>query len=55
MARKGDGIYKRGNAWRLDCVINGQRYRLPLGRKISRSAIAIAKRAAILKGELGLR
>lgn len=57
MARKGDGIFKRGKVWRLDCIINGQRYQLPLGKGISRSAaleIATAKRAAILKGEAGI-
>jgi integrase len=57
MARKGDGIFKRGKAWRLDCIINGQRYQLPLGKGIPRSAaleIATAKRAAILKGEAGI-
>jgi len=56
MARKGTGVYLRGNAWRLDCSINGRRYQLPLGRKISQTAaeqIASLKRAAILKGELG--
>jgi hypothetical protein len=35
MARKGDGIYKRGKVWRLDCYINGVRYQLPLGKGIN--------------------
>lgn len=26
MARKGDGIYRRGNVWRLDVRINGVRH-----------------------------
>jgi len=58
MARKGDGIFKRGKVWRLDCRINGKRWQLPLGKNINRSAaqeIAMAKRAAILKGEAGIR
>ena len=57
MARKGDGIFKRGKIWRLDCYINGQRWQLPLGKGITRTAaaeIATAKRAAILKGEAGI-
>jgi integrase len=57
MARKGDGIFKRGKVWRLDCYINGQRWQLPLGKGINRAAaleIATAKRAAILKGEVGI-
>lgn len=48
---------KRGDTWRLDCIINGQRHVITLGRKISRSAaaeIAQVKRAAILKGEAGI-
>jgi integrase len=57
MARKGDGIYKRGGAWRLDFVHNGKRHVVSLGRRITRTAaaeIAQVKRAAILKGELGI-
>jgi integrase len=57
MARKGDGIFKRGKVWRLDCSINGIRYQLPLGKGISRAVaqeIATAKRSAILKGEAGI-
>jgi hypothetical protein len=57
MARKGDGLYKRGKVWRLDCYINGQRYQLPLGKGINRAAaleLASVKRAAILKGEAGI-
>jgi integrase len=57
MARKGDGIYKRGSAWRLDFVHDGKRHVVSLGRKISFAAakdIAAAKRAAILKGEVGI-
>lgn len=54
---QGDGIRKRGNTWRLDCFINGQRHIVTLGKNITRSAaaeIATAKRALILKGELGI-
>ena len=54
-----DGIYSRGKGgtWWLDCRINGTRYQMPLGKKISRSVaaeIAQVKRAAILKGEAGI-
>ena len=57
MARKGDGIFKRGNVWRLDCYINGQRYQISLGKGINRTKaaeIASVKRAAILRGEVGI-
>ncbi len=56
MARKGDGVYKRGDTWRLDCIINGRRYIRTLGRKIKRSAaldIATIKRSEIVKGIAG--
>jgi hypothetical protein len=58
MARRGDGIYLRGKAWWLDCVIHGKRYQLSLGRRINRSAaleVASIRRAQILKGEAGIR
>jgi integrase len=57
MARHGDGIYKRGNVWRLDCIINGRRRIVTLGKNIKRSdalEIASVKRAAILKGDAGI-
>jgi integrase len=57
MARRGDGIYQRGSTWRLEFIHNGERHVVTLGRKISRTAaaeIAQVKRAAILKGELGI-
>jgi Phage integrase, N-terminal SAM-like domain len=57
MARKGDAIYKRGCAWRLDFTHEGKRHVVSLGRRITFAAakdIAVAKRAAILKGELGI-
>jgi integrase len=57
MARKGDPIYKRGDAWRLDFTHEGKRHVVRLGRKIAFAAakdIAVAKRAAILKGEVGI-
>jgi hypothetical protein len=38
MARKGDGIFKHGSMWRLDCHINGIRYQLPLGKGSNRTA-----------------
>jgi len=57
MARRGDGIYKRGNAWRLDFTHNGQRHTVSLGRNINRSTaqeIAAVARAKILRGEAGI-
>jgi len=57
VARKGDGIFKRGDTWRLDCIINGARHVVTLGRKIKRSdaaEIAQIKRGQILKGEAGI-
>ena len=57
MARKGDGIFKRGKVWRLDCIINGQRYQVSLGKGINRTTaaqIATAKRTAILENEAGI-
>lgn len=57
MARKGDGIYKRGRTWRLDCWINGKRYQRPLGKGISRAValeLATIERGKILKGEAGI-
>ena len=57
MARKGDGIFKRGKVWRLDCIINGRRYQLSLGKGIKRSVavdIAVAKRSAILRKDVGI-
>ncbi|PYU94218.1 MAG: hypothetical protein DMG08_08235 [Acidobacteria bacterium] len=57
MARKGDGIYKRGKTWRLDIVIHGKRHQLTLGKNISRSVaaeLAQIERAKILRGEAGI-
>jgi hypothetical protein len=57
MARKGDGIYLRNNAWWLDAIINGQRYQIRLGKNIKRTAaadIAMMKRSPILKGKAGI-
>ena len=59
--RKGEGLYQRGGkhgTWWLDCRINGTRHVVRLGKGISRSAageLASVKRAAFLKGELGIR
>lgn len=57
MPRLGDGLYRRGKAWYLDCRINGQRYQVRLGKGISRSVaaeLANVKRAAILRQEAGI-
>src|SRR5262245_44193541 len=57
MARSGDGLQKRGNAWRLDFIHQGKRHVVSLGRKISRSVakdLATQNRAAILRGEVGI-
>ena len=51
------GIYKRQDNWWLDARINGQRHYVQLGKFISKTAakeIAQTKRAAILKGEVGI-
>jgi integrase len=57
MARKGDGIYRRGHVWRLDAIINGRRRIVTLGKNIKRGdalELASIKRAAILKGDAGI-
>ena len=60
MPHRGDGLYLRGknkNIWWMDCVINGRRYQLPIGKDISRTVareIVAVKRTAILKGEAGI-
>jgi len=57
MARKGDGIQKRGNVWWLDCRINGTRYQVSLGKGINRKValeLAAIKRTAILRGEAAI-
>ncbi|HYK90286.1 MAG TPA: tyrosine-type recombinase/integrase [Acidobacteriota bacterium] len=57
MARKGDGIYKRGKVWRLDMKINGIRHQGQLGRGITRDfalELARAHRESIMRGEAGL-
>jgi len=58
MARKGDGLYLRGSTWYLDCRIDGARHVVRLGKGVNRSIaaqIAYVKRAAILKGEVGIK
>jgi integrase len=57
MARRGDGLYLRGNTWYLDCRIDGTRHVVKLGKHIKRTVageLADVKRAAILKGEAGI-
>src|SRR5262245_47860595 len=57
MARRGDGIYRRGKSWYFDAWINGVRYQKRLGKCITRSVaveLAQVQRAAILKGEAGI-
>ena len=57
MARRGDGIYQRGNTWWLDFTHMGQRHVARLGRKISRTVageLARVQRAAVLRGEAGI-
>ena len=61
MARKGDGLYERGNGkiktWWMDVTINGQRYQQRLGKGITCSValeFAQVQRAAILRGEMGI-
>lgn len=57
MARRGDGIYKRGKTWWMDVVINGVRYQKRLGRGITRQVageLATIERGKILRGEAGI-
>ena len=57
MARRGDGIYKRGKTWWMDIVVNGVRYQKRLGKGITRtvaSELAAIERAKILRGEAGI-
>lgn len=57
MARRGDGLYRRGRTWWLDFRHDGKRHVLRIGKNISRTVageIASVKRAGILKGEAGI-
>jgi integrase len=57
MARHGDGLYKRGKSWYLDCRINGVRVQERLGKDISRSVakeLANVTRTRFLRGEAGI-
>jgi integrase len=56
--RHGDALYLRGESWYMDAHIGGVRYQKKLGKHITRSVaqeLAQLQRAAILKGELGVR
>ncbi len=50
MARRGDGLYLRGNTWYLDCRLNGARYVVRLGKGITRR---VASEIATVKGASG--
>jgi integrase len=57
MARRGDGIYKRGRTWWLDFTDHGKRHVARLGANINRTVakeLASVERAAILRGEAGI-
>jgi integrase len=57
MARKGDGIYKRGTTWWLDAIISGKRHQASLGKNIPRNValdLAQIERSKILRGEAGI-
>ncbi|MCZ6481017.1 MAG: hypothetical protein O6929_11525, partial [candidate division NC10 bacterium] len=57
MARRGDGIYLRKHTFWLDFQHDGKRHWVRLGKHISRTTalqLARVRRAAILKGELGI-
>ena len=57
MARKGDGIRKRGDSWWLDFTHESKRHQVRLGRNINRTAakeIADVQRARILRGDVGI-
>ena len=58
MARKGDGIYRRGKVWYLDAWINGKRCMANLGKNINRDVakeLASIERAKFLRGEAGIK
>jgi len=57
MARRGEGLYRRGSTWWLDFTHEGQRYVRRLGKGISKTAageIAQTVRADILRGRAGI-
>ena len=57
MARRGDGIYRRGKTWYFDAVINGVRYQQRLAKGIQRGValeLATIERHKILRGEAGI-
>jgi integrase len=57
MARRGDGLQRRGRVWWLDFTHEGQRCVVKIGRGISRSVaadIAAVKRVEILKAGVGV-
>jgi hypothetical protein len=57
MARRGDGIYRRGRTWWLDFTHQGKRHVVRLGKGINRTVareLASAKRVAILKADAGI-
>ncbi len=57
MARKGDGIYKRGKVWYLDAWIKGKRCMANLGKNITRAIaleLASIERSKFLRGEAGI-
>ena len=57
MARRGDGIYRRGPTWWLDFTHRGDRHVVRLGRGITKTVareLAAVQRAAILRGEAGI-
>ncbi len=58
MARKGDGIYKRGKVWYLDSWISGKRCMANLGKNITRAValeLASIERARFLRAEAGIK
>src|SRR5262245_39116835 len=57
MARSGDGLQKRGKAWRLDFIHQAKRHVVSLGRGVSKSVakeLATNERARILRNEAGI-
>lgn len=57
MPRRGDGLVLRGKTWWLDFRHNGERHRIRIAKSINRrvaTEIAAVKRAAVLKGEVGI-
>ena len=57
MPYRGDGLVLRGKTWWLDFYHNGERHRVRIVKRVSRTVAAeleAIQRAKILKGEVGI-